>query len=160
MALIHEHLYQSGNLAFIDFSEYIKTLIDNLFDSFEELLNNIKAEVDVKGIKLGMDTAIPCGLIINELVSNCIKHAFPPEHRKFNEGGFCGSILVKLAKLDDGGYKLTVSDNGAGFPEDLDYRKTDTLGLQLVCILASQLRGSVSLGRRSGTHFNVVFYEI
>lgn len=159
MALIHEHLCQSGNLALIDFSEYIKTLMDNLFDSFEESFNNIKAEVDVEGIKLGMDTAVPCGLIINELISNSIKHAFPPEHTKFNGGGFCGSILVKLAKLDDGGYKLTVSDDGVGFPEGLDYRKTDTLGLQLVCILASQLQGSVSLERKSGTRFNVVFYE-
>ena len=148
MTLIHEKLYRSKDLANIDVAEYIQNLSSNLFRSYNSGRVSLKTHVD--DILLGIDTAIPCGLIINELVSNSLKHAFPDKH---------GEILVNLHR-DDGKFTLAVRDNGVGFPESVDFRNTDSLGLQLVCTLTDQLDGIIELNRTGGTEFKITFAEI
>jgi PAS domain S-box-containing protein len=147
MALLYQKLYQSKNLSGIDPSEYIKDLTRNLFTSYGVSGFQINLAVVAEGITLGMDTAVPCGLIINKLVSNSLKHAFP--------SGGSGEIRVELMPSErqaEGGnwYRLIVSDSGKGFPEDLDFRKTESLGLKIVCTLTEQLGGSIALERGGG----------
>ncbi len=148
MTLIHEKLYRSKDLANIDVAEYIQNLSSNLFRSYSAGRVNLRTQVD--DILLGVDTAIPCGLIINELVSNSLKHAFPEKQ---------GEILVNLHR-DNGKFTLIVRDNGVGFPEHVDFRNTDSLGLQLVCTLTDQLDGDIELNRTGGTEFKITFGEI
>ncbi|HME45655.1 MAG TPA: histidine kinase dimerization/phosphoacceptor domain -containing protein [Syntrophorhabdales bacterium] len=148
MTLIHEKLYRSKDLANIDVAEYIQNLSSNLFRSYSAGRISLKTQVD--DMLLGIDTAIPCGLIINELVSNSLKHAFPEKQ---------GEIFVNLHR-DNGRFTLVVSDNGVGFPESVDFRNTDSLGLQLVCTLTDQLDGAIELNRKGGTEFKITFGEI
>jgi PAS domain S-box-containing protein len=148
MTLIHEKLYRSKDLANIDVAEYIQNLSSNLFRSYSAGRISLKTQVD--DILLGVDTAIPCGLIINELVSNSLKHAFPDKQ---------GEILVNLHR-DNGKFTLIVRDDGVGFPEHVDFRNTDSLGLQLVCTLTDQLDGEIELNRGGGTEFRITFGEI
>ncbi|MGD0235319.1 MAG: histidine kinase dimerization/phosphoacceptor domain -containing protein [Syntrophorhabdales bacterium] len=148
MTLIHEKLYRSKDLANIDVAEYIQNLSSNLFRSYSAGRVSLKTQVD--DILLGIDTAIPCGLIINELVSNSLKHAFPEKQ---------GEIFVDLHR-DDGRFTLIVRDNGVGLPESVDFRNTDSLGLQLVCTLTDQLDGAIELNRIGGTEFKITFGEI
>src|SRR6185369_2875231 len=124
MALIHEKLYQSKDLARIDFAEYIRTLAANLFRSYRVNSDAIVLSIEVDDVSLSVDTAIPCGLIINELVSNSLKYAFP-------KGG-AGKIKVELNLEGNNNFTLVVSDDGVGFPKELDFRTTESLGLQLV----------------------------
>ncbi len=148
MALIHEKLYQSKSLANIDFKEYITTLVHSLFQSYGVSMGSILLEVEVEKISLDIDAAIPCGLIINELVSNSLKHAFP-------EGQ--GKIRICFRSVDDS-KELIVSDNGIGIPESVDLDTTQSLGLHLVKILAEdQLDGKISLERSEGTTFCITF---
>ena len=150
MALIHEKLYQSKDLARVDFNEYIKSLLNGLFRSHGIDTGRIVTKLKVEDVSLGLDHAIPCGLIINELVSNSLKYAFP-EDRK-------GEIGVTLRSNTKGEIELWVSDDGIGIPEDLDFRKTDSLGLDLVTILAEdQLEGKIDLDRTGGTTFRILF---
>jgi len=155
MGLVHEKLYLSQDIANIDFGDYIKTLANSLFSFYETVIGNISLHVDVKDVVFGVDTAIPCGLVINELLSNTLKHAFP-EDRK-------GEIKVTLKKGEDKAgllYDLTISDNGIGMPKDLDIRKTETLGLQLVTTLVeNQLRGTLEMVSSAGTEFHIRFGE-
>jgi len=146
MALIHEKLYHSENLLNIDFETYIRSLTDELIRSYgaAEVAMNIKVDT----IAIGVDTAIPCGLIINELVSNSLKHAFPDGK---------GEITITLHAID-GTIELTVSDTGVGIPDTVDFRTTETLGLRLVTILAEdQLDGDITLKRDAGTEFCITF---
>ena len=145
MALVHEKLYQSKDLSRIDFAKYLENLIMFLFHSYQ-------VDSDRSGCKRrsgmscsGHQQAIPCGLIINELVTNALKHAFP--------GGRKGEITVSLQASGDGRFILSVSDNGVGFPAGLDFHKTDTLGMQLVTMLVDQLDGTISIERKPGTRF-------
>jgi PAS domain S-box-containing protein len=150
MALIHERLYQSENLADIDFRSYIKKLVRGLFRSYEVGADKVALAVDVGDVSLGVNAAIPCGLIINELVSNCLKHAFPDKK---------GSVKIIL-RSTNGDYQLVVKDNGIGIPEGIDFRNTETLGLRLVTILAeSQLNGEIDLIRDKGTEFRITFKD-
>lgn len=158
MALIHESLYQSENLALINFSEYINNLVDNLIMSYNEQSKPITTKIKANNIELGIDSAMPCGLIINELVSNCLKHAFPTPPRGDRAGSYTNEINIEL-KTEDDLYILTVKDNGCGLPAELDFRNTETLGLRLVCSLAKQLSGQVSVDRSNGTTFNITFYD-
>jgi predicted ATPase/two-component sensor histidine kinase/tRNA A-37 threonylcarbamoyl transferase component Bud32 len=161
MALIHEKLYQSKDFTRIDFAEYTRNLTTYLFRSYAIYPQTITSEINVDDVSLGIDMAIPCGLIINELVSNCLQHGFP-------RGGK-GKIHVEL-RLDKDlpvrdtetgeRFTLIVSDNGVGFPKDLDFRNTETLGLQLVITLVKQLKGTIELDSppgRSGTEFKITF---
>jgi len=145
MALVHEFLYQSDNLASINFKEYMNTLVDNLLSSYEADIYNISSVIEVEDITLDIDTAIPCGLIINELVSNSIKHAFPWAKENLGSGDRKNMISIELFRTDNGFYNLNISDNGKGFPSNIDFRDTNSLGLKLVCALTEQLnfvRGS------------------
>lgn len=151
MAIIHELLYQTKSLAKIDLSKYVSSLVSYLFDSYMVDPRRIKLNVDMEEVLVNIDTAIPCGLIINELVSNSLKHAFPE--------GFDGEITIRIHDTD-GEYDLTISDNGVGFPSDLNFRKTDSLGLQLVNSLVGQLDGTIELDRSHGTEFRIKFNEL
>ena len=146
MARIHEELYRSKDLARIDFANYVKGLTTNLVRSFG---SGIELTVESNEVYFGIDTAIPCGLIINELVSNCLKYAFQGEQQ--------GEIQIGLRSDGDDRFTLTVRDNGVGFPADVDFQNTNSLGLQLVNTLAKQLRGTIQLDRGSGTTFVIEF---
>jgi len=133
MALIHEKLYRSGDLSRIRFAEYIEELTSNIFVSYGVNSNQIRLNINVGEVFFDVNTAIPCGLIINELVSNSIKHAFT-DGRK-------GEINIELRPENMEKYLMTINDNGRGFPPDLDFRNSETLGLKLVITLTKQLNG-------------------
>ena len=152
MAMIHEKLYRSEDLARINFAEYLRSLTADLFRSYKAGSDGIQLKVDVQDVFLGIDTAIPCGLITNELVSNSLKYAFL--------AGTKGEIRIELLKGKNREFILNVSDNGIGFPENLDFRNTESLGLQLVNTLTEQLGGTIELIRSSGTTFRIIFSEI
>jgi PAS domain S-box-containing protein len=149
MALIHEKLYQSDDLARVNFHEYISNLAAYLFRSYEGNSGAVKFNVEAEDVLLGVDTAIPCGLIINELVSNSLKHAFP--------NGGDGSINIRLRPTGTERLTLTVKDDGVGLPPDFDVRNTPSLGLQLVNTLARQLGGEVEVGCGAGAEFKITF---
>jgi PAS domain S-box-containing protein len=148
MALIHEKLYQAENLASINFNEYITDLVNSLFRSYGVDTQHITFNIEVEHVDLGIDAAIPCGLIINELVSNALKYAFPDGK---------GEVTVKMRSVD-GTVQMTVSDDGVGMPETVDFTTTESLGLHLVAMLAEdQLGGKVVLDRNTGTAFHITF---
>ncbi len=150
MSLVHEKLYQSRDLAKIDFKDYIRDMMSNLFQSYGSKAESIKLILDIDNLFRPVDSAIPCGLIINELVTNSLKYAFP-DGRK-------GEIRIVLRKADGNMIELIVGDDGIGFPEGIDFRKTESLGLHLVTILAeSQLQGNINLNRDRGTEFKICF---
>ncbi len=149
MALIHEKLYQSKDLNKIEFSEYIKSLTKDLFSSYNIDFERINLITDMRGIYFEIDTAILCGLIINELVSNSLKHAFPGNRK--------GEIYIGLNKDNEHNYTLILKDNGIGFPPDINFRKTDSLGLQLVTTLTEQLGGKINLNINGVTEFKIEF---
>ena len=152
MALIHEKLYQFTDLGKIDVAEYIRELAADLSSSYGVKTDGIKLETHVREVLLTINTAIPCGLITNELVSNSLKHAFPDAKK--------GKIRIDLFLDSDYMFTLIVSDNGVGFPKDLDFRNTETLGLQLVMTLVKQLKGTIELDRSGGTEFKITFAEL
>jgi PAS domain S-box-containing protein len=149
MALIHERLYMSSNLSDIDLREYITQLLHELYSSYGADPDRIRPELELADVRMGVDPAIPCGLIVNELISNSLKYAFP-------EGGK-GAIRIGLQITGNGAIRLEVGDTGAGLPEGLDFQKTGSLGLQLVCSLVAQLRGTIRLESRQGTNFVIEF---
>lgn len=149
MAFIHESLYQSEDLARIDFSDYTSRVTTHLFSLYGARTAHINYKVEVKDVFLNINTAIPCGLIINELVTNSLKHAFPDDRS--------GEMLVKMRVDKRGKHTLIVKDTGIGFPERLDIRETETLGMQLVTDLVIQIEGSIKLNREGGTTFTIVF---
>jgi PAS domain S-box-containing protein len=167
MALVHEKLYQSEDMVSVDFADYIKNLADYLFQSYS-LGGKVSLKLEVEKVFLGMDTAVPLGIIINELVSNSLKHAF--------SGCKTGEISISLKRED---YKeqsfrrrssdekspaawflLVVRDSGTGFPEEINFRETDSLGLQLVTNLVDQIEGSIELDAGEGTEFRIRFREL
>jgi two-component sensor histidine kinase len=161
MALIHEKLYGSKDLARINFADYVPELVQNLYVSYGADADRVKREITVAEGYLGIDTAIPLGLIINELVSNSLKHAFPVAVVRGEHGGGqeC-EIRVDLHRAGDGTYLLTVSDNGVGFPKDLDFHDSKTLGLELVNMLANQLDGIIELEGGIGSQIKIRFAEL
>lgn len=158
MAIIHEKLYQSEDLARIDFGDYVKSLVLDLFNSYG--INSINYDINIHDVLLDINTAIPCGLIVNELVTNSIKHGFLANMSPANiPSSQKDKIAVYMTKEDDI-YNLSVYDNGVGFPDDLDFHNTDSLGMQLVISLTSQLRGTLELERTEGTLFRISFKEV
>jgi two-component sensor histidine kinase len=149
MAIVHEKLYQSEDLATINLSDYIQDLVSNLSYSYEVNLESIVFKIDVEDVLLDIDTAIPCGLIINELISNSLKYAFPR--------GKSGEIWIKLKSSAKNQLRLIVSDNGMGLPENFDFNNTESLGLQLVDALTIQLKGTIEIDRARGTKFLITF---
>jgi two-component sensor histidine kinase len=174
MALVHERLYQAQDLSRIDFSDYVWDLANHLLSSYSMSADRVKLEMEADSVALDVDTAVPCGLIINELVSNSLKHAFPAhsaptngtqghadgqnvEAHKDPMARSPGKILIQL-RLDAGGQlQLLVSDNGVGIPADFDMDNTESLGLLLVNSLVRQLRGTLELSTAAGTEFKIAF---
>lgn len=147
MALIHEKLYRSENLALIKLAEYLEELTDYLFRSHSVAAHKIELKIEANEVLLDINTAIPCGLIINELVSNAFKHAFV--------NGQQGKIVIKIWSNTADQLTILVNDNGIGLPGDIDFRNATSLGLQLVNALVTQLDGTIELERQHGTTFKV-----
>lgn len=155
MALIHEKLYQSKDFAEVNFNEYVCGLLVFLNKSLNNSGANIKTRINIHNIHLDLDTAISCGLIINELITNSFKYAFPEPFVNANTTNDF-KIEVGLIK-EDNNYILTVFDNGVGIQEDLDIKKAETLGLKLVNSMVRQLDGSIEIARGNGTLFRIIF---
>jgi PAS domain S-box-containing protein len=151
MAMIHEKLYQSNDFTRINITEYIENLINGLFYSYSIDQDEILSVINVDDVRLNIETAVPCGLIINELVSNSLKHGFPNRTK--------GQVYISLKFIDDK-YELIIGDNGIGLPSNIDFKKTDSLGLQLVNNLVEQIDGEIELNKRSGTEFKIMFNEL
>jgi two-component sensor histidine kinase/PAS domain-containing protein len=149
MAMVHERLYQSPDLASIDFSEYVQSLVSHLCRVYASAARPVNVQVDIRTSSLGVDEAISCGLIINELVSNSLKHAFPE--------GRSGAVWVRLDSKPDRFLVLTVGDDGVGLPVGFSIEEAETLGLQLVKTLAEQLDGSIDITTVKGAEFRVTF---
>jgi two-component sensor histidine kinase len=149
IALIHEKLYQSDTIANLNLAEYIETLAINLFTSYGISSKDIRLNLNVCDVYLNIDTAIPCGLIINELVSNCLKHAFLDRAS--------GEVSITLSVLSEGVLNLKVHDNGIGIPENLDIKKVSSLGLSLVDALVFQIKGELSMSNQNGAVFQIIF---
>jgi two-component sensor histidine kinase len=151
IALVHEKLYQSENFSHIDFAEHIVTLVDGLCSAYDASERGISPMYELTGPPLAIDLAIPCGLIVNELVSNCLKHAFL--------GRSSGKVQVSFRRLPARRVELTIGDDGAGLPPALDPRLTESLGLDLVFTFAEQIAADVEIDRTSGTRFCFTFPE-
>ncbi len=149
MSIIHEKLYQSKDLTKIDYAQYIDRLAVHIFQSYGVDSNLVAVKTDLEEVLLDLNRAIPCGLIINELLSNSVKHAFP-EGKK-------GEICINLHSDKKGMITLVVSDNGIGLPDDIDFRKASSLGLQMVNDLTRQIGGTIKLDRKAGTAFTIKF---
>jgi PAS domain S-box-containing protein len=156
MALIHEKLYQTESLARIDVSEYIDTLVATLLRSYGVTDGTVRTEIAARNMDLDIDTVIPCALIINELVSNALKYAFPDAWR---HDGRTGELRIGLKQDADRRFVLTVTDNGIGLPVGFDVGRCESLGLKLVVVLVKQLRGDLRLGTREegGAGFTISF---
>lgn len=148
MAFIHESLYQNKNLTEVNFAEYISSLTKNLVHSYSTEIKNIKLLLNLKNVYLNLDASISCGLILNELISNSLKYAFPNNK--------AGIIFVNLS-VKDKLVNIEIGDNGIGINENLDIKKTPTLGLQLVNTLVEQINGKIIVERKNGTKFNIEF---
>jgi two-component sensor histidine kinase/CheY-like chemotaxis protein len=188
MALIHERFYQSSDLKSIDFGDYICTLATDLVNTYVNASGQIKLITDVENIMLDIDTAIPLGLILNELLTNSLKYAFPVTYSCEPSDGTSAShatfscrfedltsisssstvqesanknsmITVVFHKISDK-FELIVKDNGIGFPKDLDYKKTGTLGLELINRITKQIDGIIELDTSEGTEFKITFKEL
>lgn len=153
MSLIHEKLYQSRDLTSIEVGGYIKELVNGLFISYEIYPGKITAKFEIENVSLGINSAIPCGLIINELITNSLKYAFPE--------GRSGEIKISMHSTPDRNFELKIADNGVGLPMDMDFRNTESWGMRMVSILAeNQLHGEIILNRDKGTEFQIKFKEV
>ncbi len=152
MALIHQKLYQTEDLAEVDFQDYLDQLVQVLGQSFQQKDRKIHTQIVANDIKLDIDTAVPLGLIVNELVTNAYKYAFPGRKE--------GNIQIRIEKaLSEEGYLLSVSDDGVGLPDGFSAQQARSLGLRLVNILSKQLKGQLEVFSDAGAHFNVHFSE-
>jgi PAS domain S-box-containing protein len=152
MALIHERLYQSEDLTHVDLSEYIRTLAAELYESYGTDPAKVSLVIEAEDVTLNLDQAIPCGLIVNELVSNALKYGFP--------SGWNGEgrVEVTLRRIEEDQIELAVKDNGVGLPDDFNIGKTKSLGLKIMALLAKdQLGGELRINRNEGTQFVVRF---
>jgi PAS domain S-box-containing protein len=154
MTLVHEQLYRFENFSRINMQNYLEELVANLAVSYEQN-ENIYIQVDAAGVEMGMDSAVPCGLLITELVTNAYKYAFPPEYRCSDS---LNCQIVITVRWDGRKYIVTVADNGVGLPASVDWKKTETLGLLLVRMLGQhQLQGQIELDCTCGTTFRICF---
>ena len=151
IALVHEALYRSENLELIDMSQYLQGIVAGLRTVSTQSMQELRINTDVKNISMGINAALACGLIVNELVTNSLKHAFPK--------GREGKIVVTLSPIGEEEFQLTVHDNGIGMPKCIDLRQPESLGLDLVVSLAEQLHGSVEFTGGEGTEVRVRFRE-
>lgn len=149
MAFIHESLYQNDDFSSINFSDYVVNLLQNLLQSYSKIDQKVKLNLNIENINLNLDLAIPCGLIINEIISNSLKYAF-----KENSGN--DEITIDMKKQNNE-ITLLVGDNGAGLPIGIDFRNTESLGLQLVVTLVDQLEGTIDLDNSNGARYKILF---
>lgn len=149
MAMVHEYLYKSDDFARINFPNYVAGLIRNLLRVYGSASGGPVPRVEIEDIELGLDAAIPCGLLLTELVSNAVKYAYPP--------GTGGTIDIKFKTQRDGRFELSVADRGAGFPAEFNWKESNTLGLRLVRLLSEQLQGTLSLESVGGVRASVTF---
>jgi two-component sensor histidine kinase len=149
IALVHERLYESADLSHVNFGKYLSVLLENVFDTHDAASRGLTKIIDVGDANLTVDVAIPCGLIVNELVTNALKHAFP--------GGRTGTVRVSLRQNPDGAMDLTVQDDGVGMPPGIDPRNTVSLGLDLVVTFAEQLNAEMDIVSEHGTSFRFRF---
>jgi PAS domain S-box-containing protein len=149
MALVHEKLYMSQNFSQINFSDYVKSLAAYLFQLHQANPNSIQLRMNLDNIFLDIQRAIPCALILNELITNSLKYAFPEGHG--------GEVAVESHPLGDGTFQIVVKDNGVGIPDDVDIRNTKSLGLQIVSMLVDQLEGRMEVERKNGTTVKMAF---
>ncbi|MBI1356914.1 MAG: PAS domain S-box protein [Acidobacteria bacterium] len=149
MALIHEQLYESTDFSDVDFPEYIRQLAQRLFRSYQVRPGRVELETSIGDVRLGVDVAVPCGLIVNELLSNSLKHGFPNDEQ--------GLIRINVESMPDKSVLLTVSDNGVGLPPEIGFWSTKTLGLRLVRSLVRQLDGEIELEGPPGAEFRIRF---
>jgi two-component sensor histidine kinase len=152
MALVHEKLYKSQDFARINFAEYTESLTSYLFKAYPFNRDKITLELNLDEVTLNIDTAIPCGLIVNELVSNSLKHAFPNNQS--------GTIRISMFADETQHFNLIVEDNGVGFPPDWNLKQSQSLGVQLVHVLTKQIKGKLELDNRLGSRFCVCFPAI
>lgn len=174
MALIHEELYKGDEVNNLDFADYLRKLTNNLFHSYRLRNEEISLKLELEKIYLDINTAIPLGIIVNELISNALKYAFPSQkggkihvslhtiekcekkHKSVKNSGTEQNCINK-EKFQ---FVLMVSDNGDGFPEEIDHQNTDSLGLQIVNILVEQIEGYIELKRNNGTEFSIYFNKL
>ncbi|MCX6566493.1 MAG: PAS domain S-box protein [Candidatus Aminicenantes bacterium] len=152
MSLVHERLYRAADLSKIDLAEYIETLAVHLFQVYVVDPRQVRLETDFEEVRLDINSAIPCGLILNELISNALKHAFP--------GGRKGVINIRLARAAEGTVELLISDNGVGLPDGMDFRNPSSFGFQIIKLLVDQLDAAIDLDRSNGTTFILKFKEL
>jgi PAS domain S-box-containing protein len=152
MALVHEKLYKSKDFARINFAEYTESLTSFLLRAYQFDRDNLALELNIDEVTLNIDTAIPCGLIVNELVSNSIKHAFPNNQS--------GTIRITMFADKTHNFNLIVEDNGVGFPPNWNLKQSQSLGIQLVHVLTKQIKGKLELDNRLGSRFHVSFPAI
>jgi two-component sensor histidine kinase len=155
MSLIHEELYKGEGNEKLNFSMYLRKLAENLFQTYSLSSKNIRLCMDLEeNAFFNMDIAVPLGIIVNELISNSLKHAFPEKE---------GEIRIRLCREENNKnvnkslFSLKISDNGKGIPENMELGKLESLGLQLVSILVDQIDGKTELKREHGTEFNIIF---
>jgi PAS domain S-box-containing protein len=149
MALVHEKFYQENTLSEIDFGEYAAKLCRFLEQSYGDNTNRITFDIVCDKVNLEMDTAMPCGMLITEIISNSFKYAFPDNRE--------GVISFRLKKLEDNKIKITVSDNGIGLPDDFQMEGTESLGMQLILAFAQQIDGEIELAGKGGTNISITF---
>jgi len=147
--MVHERLYRSQNLASIDFGEHVRDLANMLAGSYRQAAVQIQVFTEAESVSLQLETAIPAGLIVNELVSNALKHAFPDGRR--------GTLKVSLHSPTPGQLLLSVQDDGVGFPPGFDWDQARSLGLRMVHDLARQIRGTLEIRQNGGTTFALTF---
>jgi two-component sensor histidine kinase len=147
MALVHNQIYRSHDMANIGFDQYVNSLVNELLSTYG-VRKHIEVEVNIGSVRIGIDSAIPCGMILNEIISNSLKHAFP-------EGR--GEIVIAFEQEGDGYNTMTVSDNGKGLPDDFAIERQESLGLTLINLLVEQLDGEIAIDGSTGTRFTIKF---
>lgn len=152
MALIHEKLYRSNNLAQIEFGDYLQSLVQNLIAAHQKSPGRIDLRLDLEEVFLDLQTAIPCGLIVNELIMNSLKHGFP--------GDRSGEIRIGLRIAEDGEIRLKIGDNGIGLPAGFDIKAVDSMGMQIITLLIEQIESRLEIDQTRGAEFLLIFKEL
>ncbi|MFO0727638.1 MAG: histidine kinase dimerization/phosphoacceptor domain -containing protein [Myxococcota bacterium] len=147
IGLIHEKLYQSQDYSRVPFSDYVRGLAENVYEALGATINQVRLELEIESMSMAVDRAIPCGLLLNELITNAIRHAFP--------GRRPGLVRVALRRADPTRVELVVEDDGVGMPEGFDVQKSNSLGMQLVHTLVEQVHADLEICHEHGTRFQI-----